>query len=116
MDKLPKPDDAADALAIAICHLHSARMSGWGLHGMITSASNEQVKAIRKLQERKGRQESGLFYLEGLRIVGEALEAGAEVETLVFAAELLRSEFGQKAGGRVGARGGQVLEVSRRGV
>jgi len=31
MDKLPKPDDAADALAIAICHLHSARMSGWGL-------------------------------------------------------------------------------------
>ncbi len=31
MDKLPKPDDAADALAIAICHQHSARMSGWGL-------------------------------------------------------------------------------------
>jgi crossover junction endodeoxyribonuclease RuvC len=23
MDELPKPDDAADALAIAICHLHS---------------------------------------------------------------------------------------------
>jgi crossover junction endodeoxyribonuclease RuvC len=22
----PKPDDAADALAVAICHLHSARM------------------------------------------------------------------------------------------
>jgi crossover junction endodeoxyribonuclease RuvC len=31
MDKLPKPDDAADALAIAICHLHSAKMSGWGM-------------------------------------------------------------------------------------
>lgn len=25
MDQIPKPDDAADALAIAICHLHSAR-------------------------------------------------------------------------------------------
>jgi crossover junction endodeoxyribonuclease RuvC len=25
---LPKPDDAADALAIAICHIHSARL-GW---------------------------------------------------------------------------------------
>jgi crossover junction endodeoxyribonuclease RuvC len=25
MDQLPVPDDAADALAIAICHLHSAR-------------------------------------------------------------------------------------------
>ena len=24
----PKPDDAADALAVAICHLHSARLDG----------------------------------------------------------------------------------------
>ena len=26
LDDIPKPDDAADALAIAICHLHSARL------------------------------------------------------------------------------------------
>lgn len=26
LDKLPKPDDAADALAVAICHAHSIRM------------------------------------------------------------------------------------------
>lgn len=26
LDEIPKPDDAADALAVAICHLHSARM------------------------------------------------------------------------------------------
>jgi crossover junction endodeoxyribonuclease RuvC len=26
MEEMPKPDDAADALAIAICHLHSWRM------------------------------------------------------------------------------------------
>ena len=25
LDSIPKPDDAADALAVAICHLHSAR-------------------------------------------------------------------------------------------
>lgn len=80
---------------------------------MITSASNERIKAIRRLQERKGRLESGLFYLEGLRIVGEALEAGAEVETLVFSAELLRSEFGHTLVEEFGAQGGQVLEVSR---
>jgi crossover junction endodeoxyribonuclease RuvC len=28
MDSLPKPDDAADALAIAICYLHSYRLGG----------------------------------------------------------------------------------------
>ena len=26
LEELPKPDDAADALAVAICHLHSARI------------------------------------------------------------------------------------------
>ena len=26
LDKVPQPDDAADALAIAICHIHSSRM------------------------------------------------------------------------------------------
>jgi crossover junction endodeoxyribonuclease RuvC len=25
LDEIPKPDDAADALAVAICHLHTAR-------------------------------------------------------------------------------------------
>jgi crossover junction endodeoxyribonuclease RuvC len=27
LEELPKPDDAADALAVAICHLHSARLN-----------------------------------------------------------------------------------------
>lgn len=27
LDSIPRPDDAADALAIALCHLHSSRMS-----------------------------------------------------------------------------------------
>jgi crossover junction endodeoxyribonuclease RuvC len=26
LDDFPRPDDAADALAVAICHLHSARL------------------------------------------------------------------------------------------
>jgi crossover junction endodeoxyribonuclease RuvC len=27
LDEVPRPDDAADALAVAICHLHSARLN-----------------------------------------------------------------------------------------
>ncbi|MBC7526438.1 MAG: crossover junction endodeoxyribonuclease RuvC, partial [Chthonomonadaceae bacterium] len=27
LEKVPKPDDAADALAIAICHAHSAHLT-----------------------------------------------------------------------------------------
>jgi crossover junction endodeoxyribonuclease RuvC len=28
LDRAPQPDDAADAVAVAICHLHSRRMAG----------------------------------------------------------------------------------------
>jgi TrmH family RNA methyltransferase len=79
---------------------------------VITSTANEQIRRVRKLQDRKERVERGVFYLEGLRIVGEAFEAGALVETLVVAPELLRSEYGLKLIARQRALGGQILEVS----
>ncbi|HEX5324210.1 MAG TPA: crossover junction endodeoxyribonuclease RuvC [Capsulimonadaceae bacterium] len=31
LDKIPKPDDAADALAVAICHAHSAKLMRMGV-------------------------------------------------------------------------------------
>ena len=30
LEKIPQPDDAADALAVAICHIHSARIRSLG--------------------------------------------------------------------------------------
>jgi crossover junction endodeoxyribonuclease RuvC len=27
LDSVPQPDDAADAVAVAVCHIHSARMA-----------------------------------------------------------------------------------------
>lgn len=30
MDQLPKPDDAADALAVAVCHINSHRIKSLG--------------------------------------------------------------------------------------
>lgn len=33
MDKIPRPDDAADALAIAICHLHACKLNCYLLEG-----------------------------------------------------------------------------------
>ncbi len=79
---------------------------------MITSSANERIKQIRRLHERRERQESGLFYLEGLRIVGEAVEAEARIETLVIAPELLHSEFGLSLVAEQSRRGVDVLEVS----
>ena len=59
-------------------------------------ATNSQIKLIRKLRDRKERQQTGLFYVEGLRIVGEAIQTGARIEFLVVAPTLLTSSFGQQ--------------------
>jgi RNA methyltransferase, TrmH family len=79
---------------------------------MITSLANERVKNIRKLHERKARQESGLFTIEGLRIIAEAVEQGAPIETLIAAPELIKSEFGTRLIADQRERGVPVLEVS----
>src|SRR5512136_518067 len=60
---------------------------------LITSHSNPLVKQIRALRQRKGREETGLFLVEGIHHVGEAIEAGWEIERLVYAPDQLTSDF-----------------------
>ncbi len=62
----------------------------------ITSSANPKVKVLRRLQDKKGRQESGCFYVEGLKLVGDALDNGADVRQVVYSPELLISDFGRK--------------------
>lgn len=79
---------------------------------MITSTANPQIKAIRKLRERKERLQNGLFYIEGVHIVGEAVSQHADIETLISAPDLLTSEFGNKLVEQEMKKGRPVLEVS----
>ena len=46
----------------------------------ITSVNNELVKECAKLQQRKYRDESGLFLLEGEKCIEEAIEYGIDLE------------------------------------
>lgn len=61
---------------------------------IITSFSNPTIKSIRKLLSHKERASSGRFLVEGLRIVAEAMQCHAKIETVIIAPELLVSEFG----------------------
>jgi TrmH family RNA methyltransferase len=80
---------------------------------VITSTANPTVKQIRKLRDKKERLHTGLFYIEGLRIVIEALQQGAGIECLVVAPDLLTSEFGWQKVEEENRRGIQVLQVSQ---
>lgn len=63
---------------------------------LITSRSNPKIKKARLLRQHKARQSSGLFLVEGIRHVGEAVEAGADIEALYYAPDLLKSTFARR--------------------
>jgi len=60
---------------------------------LITSLSNPLIKQARALRQKKARHESGLFLVEGLHHVGGALEAGWDVESVLYASSVLTSAF-----------------------
>ena len=62
-------------------------------HPQLTNPRNPHVKQVRLLQQRKVRDETGLFVVEGIRHVGEAVEAQAQVEYICYAPDLLQSDF-----------------------
>ncbi len=63
---------------------------------LISSPSNPRIKHIRSLRHRQEREETGVFFIEGIRLVTEAIQLGAAIETLVVAPELLKSQFAQE--------------------
>ena len=78
---------------------------------MITSRRNAKIKLARSLRQHKHRDASGLFLVEGIRHVGEAVEAGARIEAIYYAPELLASQFAQDLVEQQAARGLQCYPV-----
>ena len=60
---------------------------------LITSLSNPLIKQARALHQKKARVESGSFLVEGIHHIGEAFEAGWEVESVLYSSGLLTSPF-----------------------
>ena len=57
---------------------------------LITSAANPVVKRVRLLGDRRHRRRERAFVVRGIQPVWQAMEAGAEIETLIVAPGLLR--------------------------
>ncbi len=77
-----------------MCPFESLCLCGEHLE-LITSKSNPKIKQARALQARKEREATGLFLVEGITHVGAALDAGAALDSILYAPNLLRSDFGQ---------------------
>ncbi len=79
---------------------------------LISSTSNPTIKHIRALRQRKAREESGQFFVEGIRLVGEAVQLGAPVEALVVAPDRLESAFARHIVDEARGHGTRLIEVT----
>jgi len=63
---------------------------------VVYSRSNNRVKAIRSLRLRKERERTGLFFIEGIRMVAAALELRAPIQSFVLTPEMLETPLGRE--------------------
>jgi len=78
----------------------------------ISSAANPVVKRMRMLSQRKHRQRERAAVVHGIQPVRQAAEAGVELEVLVVAPSLLRSESTARFVAEQRDRGVRVAEVT----
>jgi RNA methyltransferase, TrmH family len=79
---------------------------------IITSLTNDRIKAIRALEMRKVRKETGLFVAEGTSLLVTAREHGFTPETLVYQADAAKSGIARGLVKTALDAGAEVLEVS----
>jgi TrmH family RNA methyltransferase len=60
---------------------------------IISSRSNAKIRTVRALRQRKGRDESHTYLVEGIHLVGAAVESGAPIEAIFYAPDLLTSDY-----------------------
>lgn len=57
---------------------------------IITSKENETIKKVRKLKEKKYRDEKNVFVVEGIKMIEEALEEKAEIDKIFICEECVK--------------------------
>ncbi len=78
----------------------------------ITSLTNDRIKAIRALDMRKERKETGLFVAEGVSILVTARQHGFNPQTLVFQTNMGQTAIHRELIAGALESGSDVLEVS----
>jgi TrmH family RNA methyltransferase len=79
----------------------------------LTSRNNPKIKQVRLLHQRKQRGETGLFIVEGIRHVGEAVQAGADIVYLVYSPDMLTSDYARSLVSEQTQRGLECLAVEQ---
>src|SRR5579862_8276556 len=79
---------------------------------IIHSINSYEVRRIHRLRLRDERERTGLYYIEGLRFVDQAIQHGINIETLVVSRPLLNHPYAQRLIKKQQRLGTPILEVS----
>ncbi|MBV9468940.1 MAG: RNA methyltransferase [Abitibacteriaceae bacterium] len=79
---------------------------------VISSRNHPSIRLIRSLHLRAERERTGLFYIEGIRFVAQAIESRAPLEAIVCAPPLLKHPLGQRIVHQQRRAGVPCLEVT----
>jgi RNA methyltransferase, TrmH family len=80
------------------------------VHSMlkITGRDNQQLKFARAVRDRR---HADLIFIEGTRLVSDALTAGVKISRLFFSEDIVSTEYGLKIARRGTDSGAELLEV-----
>lgn len=79
---------------------------------VISSAANPLIKRVRLLSDRRHRRREGAFVVQGVQPVWQAVEAGADIEVLIVAPDLLSRPATAAMVARQQDRGMRVVRIS----
>ena len=63
---------------------------------IITSKDNETIKHIRKLKEKKYRDEANEYIIEGIKLIKEAIEENAKIKQIIVCEDCLKEGCGEQ--------------------
>jgi RNA methyltransferase, TrmH family len=79
---------------------------------IITSMQNERVKDLVRLRERRHRDRTGRFIIEGFREITRAVDAGLAIETIYICPDLFLGTNEPALIGRLDSIGTEVVELA----
>ncbi|HLZ58973.1 MAG TPA: RNA methyltransferase [Ktedonosporobacter sp.] len=79
---------------------------------VINNVNHYHIRRIHRLRLQDVRERTGLYYIEGLRFVSQAIARGVSIETLVVSRPLLKHPYAQRLIHQQQRIGTLVLEVT----
>lgn len=79
---------------------------------MIESAKNQVIKTIQQLKTTRGRKKANLYYLEGIKIIEEALISEQKLVKVLFSQRVFETAIGKQLMDKLEACGIQQIEIA----